>query len=82
MIDHATGEKIEGIGARREAVRLKALMDRHIDPREEKTERQAAHEARKLESRRPDKRRTGLRKLRALKLREPCACSRTTDSCI
>lgn len=57
MIDHATGEKIERIGARQEAARLKALMDRHIDPREEKAERQAAHEARKLESQRPDNQR-------------------------
>lgn len=60
MIDHATGETIERICARQEAVRLKALTDSHLDPREKKTERQAAHEARKLESRRPDKRRSGL----------------------
>jgi hypothetical protein len=43
MTDHTTGEKIERIGARQEAARLKALMDRHINPREEKAERQAAH---------------------------------------
>ncbi|MFM0072236.1 tyrosine-type recombinase/integrase [Paraburkholderia sediminicola] len=54
MTDHATGEKIERLGARQEAARLKALMDRNIDPREEKAERQAAHEARKLESQRQD----------------------------
>ncbi|CAE6878714.1 tyrosine-type recombinase/integrase [Paraburkholderia domus] len=49
-----TGKKIERLGARQEAARLKALLDRDIDPREEKAEQRAAHEARKLESRRQD----------------------------
>jgi integrase len=52
--DRATGEKVERVGARQEAARLKALMDRDIDPREEKAEQRAAHEARKLEARRKD----------------------------
>jgi integrase len=52
--DRETGEKIERVGARQEAARLKALMDRDIDPREEKAEQRAAHEARKLEARRKD----------------------------
>src|ERR1700681_218011 len=43
--DSTTGEKIERLGARQEASRLKALLDRDIDPREEKAEQRAAHEA-------------------------------------
>ncbi|WP_080418961.1 tyrosine-type recombinase/integrase [Burkholderia ubonensis] len=49
-IDSTTGERIERPGARQEAARLKALMDRGIDPREEKAEQRAAHEARKLDT--------------------------------
>jgi integrase len=52
--DRTTGEKMERLGARQEAARLKALLDRDIDPREEKVEQRAAYEARKLESRRQD----------------------------
>ncbi|WP_320339055.1 Arm DNA-binding domain-containing protein [Burkholderia cenocepacia] len=48
--DAATGKTIERLGARQEAARLKALMDRGIDPREERAEQRAQHEARKLES--------------------------------
>ncbi|QGZ61093.1 tyrosine-type recombinase/integrase [Paraburkholderia acidisoli] len=53
-VDHSTGDKIERVGARQEAARLKALFDRDIDPREQKAEQRAAHEARQLESRRKD----------------------------
>jgi integrase len=49
-----TGQKIERLGARQEAARLKALLDRNIDPREEKAEQRDAHEARRLESHRQD----------------------------
>lgn len=49
-IDAVTGKTIERLGARQEAARLKALMDRGIDPREERVEQRAEHEARKLES--------------------------------
>ncbi|WP_321899156.1 tyrosine-type recombinase/integrase [Paraburkholderia heleia] len=52
--DKATGEKIERMGARQEAARLKALMDRDIDPREEKIQQRAAHEIRKAAARRQD----------------------------
>jgi integrase len=52
--DKVTGEKIERMGARQEAARLKALMDRDIDPREEKAEQRAAHEIRKANARRQD----------------------------
>lgn len=48
--DAATGKTIERLGARQEAARLKALMDRGIDPREERAEQRAQHETRKLES--------------------------------
>ncbi|PQV52929.1 integrase family protein [Paraburkholderia sp. BL21I4N1] len=52
--DKATGAKIERMGARQEAARLKALMDRDIDPREEKVRQRAAHEVRKADARRQD----------------------------
>jgi hypothetical protein len=42
------------MGARQEAARLKALMDRDIDPREEKIRQRAAHEIRKANARRQD----------------------------
>lgn len=48
--DAATGKTIERLGARQEAARLKALMDRGIDPREERAEQRAEHEARKLDA--------------------------------
>lgn len=52
--DRASGEKIERVGARQEAARLKALLDRDVDPREAKAEQRAAHQARQLETRRKD----------------------------
>lgn len=48
--DRKTGEEVRR-GAREEARRLKALLDRGVDPREEKRERIAAHEVRREKAR-------------------------------
>ncbi|WP_081060809.1 tyrosine-type recombinase/integrase [Burkholderia gladioli] len=50
--DMLSGKMIEHMGARQEAARLGMLMDRGIDPREEKLEQHAEHETRKLETNR------------------------------